>query len=275
MVKKFFFRTERILLLLVLFGAGGFSSQAQNGTSPILSSTQARPPMVPAGNNPVPTAAPAPMVTPAPESVAGAKAADIPQDTTAAFLAITNMESLDTIRKLNVGDRVIYRVVEDREDMRELFISDTGDIEVPYLGRQPAAGKTCKELALFLKSALEKDLYYQATVIISVSNMGGSRGKVYVTGYVRGAGEQDIPPNVIYTVSKAIMRAGGFGDFADQRKVKIHRRQIGKDGKPKPVEDTEPIIVDVKEIIENGRVDKDVVVQPDDYIFVPQKLINL
>ena len=60
----------------------------------------------------------------------------------------------------------------------------------------------------------------------------------------------------------AVIRAGGFGDFADKRKIKLTR----KNG--------EAILVDLKRVIEIGKTDEDVVVQPDDQIYVPQKLVN-
>ncbi|MGZ5513302.1 MAG: polysaccharide biosynthesis/export family protein, partial [Chthoniobacterales bacterium] len=72
-----------------------------------------------------------------------------------------------------------------------------------------------------------------------------------------------IPPDEDYTVSKAVIRAGGFGDFANKRKVKLTR----KNG--------QELIIDLKRIIEEGRTDEDVIVQPDDRIFVPQRLINM
>jgi len=64
-------------------------------------------------------------------------------------------------------------------------------------------------------------------------------------------------------VSKAVIRAGGFGDFANKRKVKLTR----KNG--------QELTVDLKRIIEEGRTDEDIVLQPDDRIFVPQRLINM
>jgi protein involved in polysaccharide export with SLBB domain len=89
-----------------------------------------------------------------------------------------------------------------------------------------------------------------------------SRGKVYVYGAVKGQGPQEIPPDEIYTVSKAVIRAGGFGDFADKRKVKITR----KDG--------QDMVVDLKRVIEQGHTEDDVVLRPDDQIYVPQRLVN-
>ena len=80
----------------------------------------------------------------------------------------TSIESLDNTQKLGIGDRVSYRVIEDREEPKPLIVSDAGELEIPYLGRVKANDKSCQELAKEIKAALEKDLYYQATVILAV-----------------------------------------------------------------------------------------------------------
>ncbi len=90
-----------------------------------------------------------------------------------------------------------------------------------------------------------------------------SRGRIYVYGSVKGQGPQEIPADESYTVSKAIIRAGGFGDFANKRKVKVTRKN-GQD-----------FTIDLKRVIEEGRTDEDMVLQPDDQIYVPQRLINM
>ena len=89
-----------------------------------------------------------------------------------------------------------------------------------------------------------------------------SRGKVYVYGAVKGQGPPEIPTDETYTVSKAIIRAGGFGDFADKRKIKVTRKS-GQD-----------LVIDLKRVIEQGHTEDDVVLQPDDQIYVPQRLVN-
>jgi len=63
-------------------------------------------------------------------------------------------------------------------------------------------------------------------------------------------------------LGKAIIRAGGFGDFADKKKIKLTRKS------------GETVVVNLKRVIEDGRTDEDVVVQPDDQIYVPQRLVN-
>jgi len=185
----------------------------------------------------------------------------------AAVSAMVSMDVLDGNRPLARGDVINFRIVEDRDPPVSLRISDSGDIEVPYVGRVVAHGKTPRTLAHEIKSLLERDYYQTATVILGL-DMEGQRtpGRIYVTGAVNGAGPQEIPFNEKFTVSKAILRAGGFADFANQRKVKLTRA--------KPDGTTDTMIIDVKEIIEKGRQDLDVEVLPNDFIVVSERLVN-
>jgi polysaccharide biosynthesis/export protein len=176
--------------------------------------------------------------------------------------------ALDDQHKLAIGDRVSFRIEEDQEESKALTVADAGDLEVPYLGRFPAEGKSCKQLAAELKKALEKDYYYQATVIIAVDLMAKSRGKIYIVGPVRMPGPQDIPSDEVLTLSKAIMRAGGFNDFADKRNVRVTRKTAPGSN------EQQTFVVDVGEIFAKGRVEKDLSLQPGDLILIPERLIR-
>jgi protein involved in polysaccharide export with SLBB domain len=176
-----------------------------------------------------------------------------------------SMSVLDDKKRLGPNDYVSFRVVEDRDDeSQHLRVNDNGELEVPYIGLVPARGHTCRELAYSIKGALEKEYYYHATVILAIERVSEkSRGRVYVYGSVKGQGPQEIPADESYTVSKAVIRAGGFGDFANKRKVKVTRKN-GQD-----------FTIDLKRVIEEGRTEEDLVLQPDDQIYVPQRLINM
>src|ERR1043166_1272735 len=182
------------------------------------------------------------------------KATTVEPPTTSTVMRTNSMAVLDDKKRLGSNDYVSFRVVEDRDnESQHLRVNDTGELEVPYIGLVPAAGRTCKELAYSIKALLEREYYYHATVILAVDRVSEkSRGKVYVYGNVKGQGPQEIPADETYTVSKAIIRAGGFGDFANKRKVRVTR----KDGKN--------YIVDLKRVIEEGHSEEDVVLQPDD-----------
>jgi len=193
------------------------------------------------------------------------KATTVEPATTSTVMRTNSMAVLDEKKKLGANDYVSFRVVEDRDnESQRLRVNDSGELEVPYIGLVPAAGRSCKELAYSVKAALEREYYYHATVIIAIDHVSEkSRGRIYVYGSVKGQGPQEIPPDESYTVSKAIIRAGGFGDFANKRKVKLTRKN-GKDQ-----------VIDLKRVIEEGHTEEDVVLEPDDQIYVPQRLINM
>src|SRR3954453_18693038 len=157
------------------------------------------------------------------------KATSVEPPTTSTVMRTNSMTGLAGKKRLGSNDFVSFRVVEDRDnESQHLRVNDSGELEVPYIGLVPAAGRTCKELAYSVKASLEREYYYHATVIMAVDHISEkSRGKIYVYGSVKGQGPQEIPADESYTVSKAIIRAGGFGDFANKRKVKLTR----KDGK--------------------------------------------
>lgn len=183
-------------------------------------------------------------------------------------IALTNsMEVLNDKAPLGIGDRLSYRVVEERKEPINLVVTDSGEIEVPLIGRVSAAGKTCKQLAQHIKPLLEREYFFKATVIVGLDLLSTrSRGKVYLMGQVRTQGFIDLPAEEALTVSRVILRAGGLADFANRRKVRLVRKTA--------TGQTETTFVDLVEILDKGRVEKDPVLQPDDLIIVPEKLIN-
>jgi len=183
--------------------------------------------------------------------------------------SISSMDALDDKRKLVIGDRLSFRIVEDEDEPRPLIVTDAGDVEFPYVGRVPAEDKTCKDLALAAKAQLEKEYYYQATVIVALDIMARSHGKVYLTGAVRGPGPQEIPRDEEFTVTKAIMRAGGFTEFANQKAVSVKRKADSHGS------DSKLYTINAIEVLEKGKNDRDMIVAPGDTIFVPERGIRL
>jgi polysaccharide biosynthesis/export protein len=178
----------------------------------------------------------------------------------------TDMATLDNQQKLGPGDRLFYQVMQDQEPPRALTVTDSGDLEVPFYGLVHAADKTCRQLAGEIKTALEKKLYYQATVILvlEVANKTGVNGKVYVTGQVRQPGGFEIPARDNLTVSKAILVAGGFSDFSDRKHVRLIRKTDGGE---------KTFVINVVDIWA-GHLDQDRTVQPGDLVVVPARLVN-
>ena len=170
--------------------------------------------------------------------------------------------------KLRAGDRVSFQIIEDRDPPKSLLVADSGELDIPYLGRISAADRTCKQLADELKQLLEKDYYYHATVIIGLDAANKFLGRIYVWGQVRNQGPIDIALNENLTAGKAVLRAGGFAEFANKKKVKLIRNAAAEPNNKQIIE------LNMVAILEEGAVERDIVLQPDDLIVVPSRLIN-
>jgi polysaccharide biosynthesis/export protein len=184
----------------------------------------------------------------------------------------------DETYRLQPGDRLIFQVLAgDRDDpelLREdpdartpLTVSDSGEIDVPYLGRLPAQDRTCRELVEGIKAGLEQTFYYHATVILALDTVATrDLGRVYISGQVVRQGPIQIPPGETLTVSKVILRAGGFANFANKRAVQVTRRN--SDGQEQRFE------LNMQDVLERGMLHRDMELKSDDFITVPARAFN-
>jgi protein involved in polysaccharide export with SLBB domain len=221
-----------------------------------------------------PTAAPS-MVAEVPGSSTSAFSNALPTavaslDTNVPPGTVTNPSGYlpDDKYKLRIGDTISFQIIEDKDAPRKLVVTDSGELDAPYIGRVQAVDKTCKQLADELKVQLEKEYYYRATVIIALDEANKFCGRVYVLGQVKNPGPIDLSLDETLTAGKAIVRAGGFAEFARETKVKIIRSAGAKNGGKQIFE------LNVSDILDKGETEKDLALMPDDFIIVPSRLIN-
>jgi protein involved in polysaccharide export with SLBB domain len=179
----------------------------------------------------------------------------------------------DATYKLRVGDTVSFQILEDRiwnslDTPKPLVVTDSGEVDVPYIGRVMAVDKTCKQLAEDIKVALEKDYYNKATVVLSLNVANRILGRIYIWGQVHNQGALEIQMNENLTAGQAILKAGGLADFANKNKVQVVRGTPGTNGAKQTFN------LDMEQILEKGKTEQDVVLQPGDLIIVPSKLFN-
>lgn len=178
------------------------------------------------------------------------------------------MSVVDPDKKLSAGDQVTVEIVEDREGGLPRIVTASGELDVPPLGRVKVAGHTVTEAASEIKQLLERDYYYHATVRLAIDRVSPVQvraGLIYLSGEVRIVGPQEIISGEPLTLTNAILKAGGLGAWGYGKKVKLQRQKNGV---------TDTTIVDFDDIIKNGDVNKDPVLQDGDRIFVPKKKIN-
>jgi len=215
----------------------------------------------PGGFLPITGAAASKSSKPSPTAPALAEnpAASIPPTTTPGAYV------LEDKHKLLPGDRLSFQIVEDRTNAVPLLVAESSELDVPYIGRVSVANMTCKQAAEAIKSLLEKDYYYKATVIIGLDAMTKVLGKVYVFGPVRNPGPVEIPANENFTAGKAILRVGGFGDFANRKKVQVVRKTDSGN---------KTFVVNMENVLEKGKTEEDVTLEPEDFVIVPQRSVN-
>lgn len=240
----------RRLIIILLLGFAASVAMAQIPT-PV--------PFRSAGPTPAPAAAPVVAVPVASVAVAAS--------------GLLNGYVPDATYKLRAGDTVSFQILEDRvwnslDLPRTLVVTDSGELDVPHIGRVMAVDKTCKQLAEDLKTALEKDYYNKATVVLSLNVANRILGRVYIWGQVRSQGALEMQMNENLTAGQAILRAGGFADFANKTKVQVVRGAVGANG------EKQTFNLDMEQILEKGKTEKDVLLQPGDLIIVPSRLIN-
>ena len=173
-------------------------------------------------------------------------------------------------RPLHVGDQVSLEIVEDKTGPSAKIVTATGEIDVPPLGRVHVAGKSCAEIESELKRKLEVDYYYTATVRVAIDSVTEEQvvfGKVYIAGAVRAPGPVLLDPAEHVTVSNIILKAGGFAQFAASDNVRVTRKD--KNGQKRTFS------VNVLGVWKAKNNAEDPEVLDGDYIYVPQKIVNI
>ena len=168
---------------------------------------------------------------------------------------------------LRAGYRLrIAVMVGDAEELAptEVMISDKEDIALPLVGRVSCTGLTLNGLQSRLVTRYSEFLRDPEISIAFVYSETGLSpyGQVLVQGRVMHEGWVNIPPTRDLTVSRAIQLAGGFSTSAKRSSVRVTRRK--PDGKNERIE------VDFKAIGKQGDLEKDILLVPDDVIFVDE-----
>jgi len=149
-----------------------------------------------------------------------------------------------------------------------LLVDQNGDITLPYLLKDPVACDGLGLEALKAKLVKEYSVYIrepQITVTFGAfdASSGVSPwGTVTVMGEVGRPGPVNMPATMDMTVTKVLQVAGGAKPYADTTRIRVTR--CDKNGNQTCTK------IDLREIGEDGRFDKDMILKAGDVIFVPE-----
>ena len=146
-------------------------------------------------------------------------------------------------------------VWKEPEISRRVPVRPDGKISLPLLNDIEAAGLTPMRLQERITEGLKK-FVTAPQVTVTVLEINSKR--IFVLGEVARKGALPMLPNM--TVLQAISSAGGFGQFANTKKIYVMRNENGK-------QVTFPF--NYNEVIKGNRPEQNFILKPGDTIVVP------
>jgi polysaccharide export outer membrane protein len=152
-------------------------------------------------------------------------------------------------------DMLYINVWREEALTRTILVRADGKISLPLVDDVQAAGLTPLQLKQNLTEKLKQFIDNpNVSVVVTEANSF----KVYVTGEVRTPGVYRLKSET--TLLQIIPMAGGFTDWANQKKIMIIRKEGGKEKR---------ITANYKKILEGDDPKSNIVLKPGDTIVVP------
>ncbi len=159
---------------------------------------------------------------------------------------------------MSPGDLISIVVYENAEMSRKVRVNANGMVFLPFAGKIKVGGKTPGEAQELIAKKLSV-FVVNPQVSVFIEEYGNRR--FFVMGEVQKPGSYPIPTETRITVLEAISEAGGFTPVAAQDRARVLRTVNGESVK---------YTIDVRSITREGQKDKDMVIEPNDVVYVPQ-----
>lgn len=162
--------------------------------------------------------------------------------------------------KLSPGDLVSVSVYPDQRLSRKARVDADGALSLPLIGTTTVSGATILEAQRAIEGKLASFLVnpHAALVVEEYGNRA-----MFVLGEVQNPGSYPVPAGSRMTVLQAIGAAGGFTRVAAPSRARLLRYVNGKSVER---------VVDLKAVAREGDAEHDVLLEPDDVVYVPQSV---
>jgi polysaccharide export outer membrane protein len=153
--------------------------------------------------------------------------------------------------QIGAEDILFVQVWREPDFTRQVIVRPDGKITMPLIGELQAEGLTPDQLTAKLTENLTKFLNNPQ---VNVTLIGVNSKKYYITGEVQRPGS--FPLAVPTHVLEALSNAGGFRDFANEKKIVILRKG-------------QRLKFNYKEVIKGKKTEQNILLENGDYIIVP------
>ena len=160
---------------------------------------------------------------------------------------------------ISSADLLEITVYREQELDRIVRVSQNGALSLPLIGNVKVGGLSLAEAESMVADKL-KDFLVNPQVTIFIKEYGNK--KIFVLGEVVKPGSFEFPPESHLTVLEAVSMAGGFTQVAARDRTKIIRTM--PDGR------SQSLMVEVSAITVRGEKHRDLPLEPNDVVYVPQ-----
>lgn len=199
---------------------------------------------------------PAPHEDPPGDPASRQAAAD--QEAAAIAAALKQVGAAKIDYQISSADLIAVTVYQDMEMNRKVRVNANGTVSMPLIGAVKVGGMTLIEAQAVIEARLAQYLV-SPQVTLFIEEYGNKT--VFVMGEVAKPGSYPIPTESRMTVLEAISTAGGFTPIAAQDRTRVLRNVNGV---------SVSYTIEIKAITQQGQKEKDMVLEPNDVIYIPQ-----
>jgi protein involved in polysaccharide export with SLBB domain len=172
---------------------------------------------------------------------------------------LTNGVATNTEYRIHPADVLALMVYQEADLSADFKVTADGAINHPLLGKVPLQGLTLEEAEKTLRNLLGEKYLVNPRVTLQIRSSAARQ--VIVLGEVKKPGVYEMPMGKRFTMLEAIAMAGGFSEMAAVDRVSIVRTKEGQE---------QTIQVRVSDLLKGRREAKDVELEANDVISVPQ-----
>lgn len=172
--------------------------------------------------------------------------------------ALKQVQTTKVEYKISPTDLVNLTVFQQPDFDRTMRITQNGTISLPLLGTLKIGGLSVTEAEALLSEKL-KEYVKNPQVTLFIKEY--SNKKIFILGEVKTPGSYELPAESKLTVLEAVTMAGGFTPIAAPDRTKVIRTVEGKN---------QSFTIEVSAITKRGEKQKDIQLEPNDVVFVPQ-----
>lgn len=178
-------------------------------------------------------------------------------------------EKRSVVYKISRTDKISIVIVGESDlNVVGKRVDANGDVNLNLVGEVRIAGLSVSQAQAAIEAAY-RDGRILRNPQVNLTIEEYAPRTVSISGMVKNPGTISLPPETVMTIKELVLRAGGFSETANGSKVRVSR--TAADGSSKVFTLNVDAILKGRDSGRSG--DNSFVLEPDDIVYVPEKII--